>query len=117
MTVDLSAEWLAARMGYVAPMTVHEDWTADEVREHALLIAAVAVAALDAYDLDRETPEGGRKAAAVARAVLAERERIALDLDHLWNVKADEFGRRHDSYQEGYLDGIEHAAGIAGGRS
>ena len=38
--VDLSAAWLAERMGYVAPMSVHEDWTADEVREHALLIAA-----------------------------------------------------------------------------
>ena len=40
MTVDLSADWLAARMGYIAPLTVHDDWTADEVREHAVLIAA-----------------------------------------------------------------------------
>ncbi len=103
--VEAVADALGGPMGWTT-------WRAD-----ALRIAAVAVAALDAYDLDRETPEGGRKAAAVARAVLAERERIALDLDHLWNVKADEFGRRHDSYQEGYLDGIEHAAGIAGGRS
>lgn len=40
MTVDLSADWLAARVGYVEPGTVHDDWTADEVRDHALLIAA-----------------------------------------------------------------------------
>lgn len=43
--------------------------------------AKVAVAALDAYDLDNETPEGGRKAAAVARAVMAERRRIAQEID------------------------------------
>lgn len=40
MSIDLSAAWLAERMGYVPPETVHEDWTAEEVREHALLIAA-----------------------------------------------------------------------------
>ena len=48
---------------------------------------------------------------------MVQRERIALDIDHLWTVKADEFGRHHDSYQEGYLDGIEHAARIARGQA
>ncbi len=38
--MDLSAQWLAERRGYVTPPPVHDDWTFDEVREHALLIAA-----------------------------------------------------------------------------
>ena len=63
----------------------------------ALRIAAVAVAALDAYDLDRETSEGGRKAAAVARAVLAERERIAESLAGHGCTDAAELVRRGES--------------------
>ncbi len=38
--MDLSAQWLAERRGYVAPPTVHEDLTFAEVVDEARLIAA-----------------------------------------------------------------------------
>lgn len=79
--VEAVADALGGPMGWTT-------WRAD-----ALRIAAVAVAALDAYDLDRETPEGGRKAAAVARAVLAERERIAQEIEACLPTPCRDLGR------------------------
>lgn len=103
--VEAVADALGGPMGWTT-------WRAD-----ALRIAAVAVAALDAYDLDRETPEGGRKAAAVARAVLAERDRIARTIGQEWQRRSDEWGYRVDSHQEGVLDGLAEAEEIARGQS
>jgi len=82
-----------------------KDDACGNTRDHYRALAVVAVAALDAHDAGHDL------------GLMVQRERIALDIDHLWTVKADEFGRHHDSYQEGYLDGIEHAARIARGQA
>ena len=80
--------------------------------------AAVAVAALDTYDLDRETPEGGRKAAAVARAVLAERERIAQEIEAMLpTIPCPDFDRSCACSLCYETHAIRSAAAVARGRS
>lgn len=74
--------------------------------------AEVAVAALDAYDAS-QSPYTHRTTAQIEADL---RERIASEIDQEWAVARDQVGRRPDAYDEGWLDGVEHAARIARGQ-
>ena len=71
--------------------------------------AAVAVAALDAYDGPKFSSVVHECCERPTEADL--RQKIVSALDHLWSVKRVEW-KFATSYHEGYLDGIEHAARI-----
>ena len=78
-------------------------------------LAAVAVAQVNL--LAPAEPTEAVVEAAVARAVLAERDRIARTIGQEWQRRSDEWGYRVDSHQEGVLDGLAEAEEIARGQS